>query len=137
MNTELAQAFCYGIAQGEKLRIANLRQRGITLTKEDSEFVTSDPGEHINAGALAVSIIHKITPSHNTLVLVEAIVDIATAYDAEKGLGIAINEARVAMLFALRQQEADLQVSVIERLAQASPPITVDLTPYIDESQKP
>jgi hypothetical protein len=142
MNIELAQALCYGVPQGEKVRVANLRQRGITLTEYDEQFVTSDPGEHISACVLAAKIITREADSKLTRALQDEVAELQLAYSNDGPLGVAINNSRIAMLRVLKEQPDDLKEFVLASLAEdhleaGVPSIIVDLDAVPGETQKP
>ena len=144
-ETKLAQALCYGIAQGEMLRISNRVDEGRKLTEADRNIIEArgnglaTTGEYLGGCLTALVAIDNAGYASLTLAsLREALIRAKKAYETERPLGGLIEELRVRMLAVLqtlRDTYPDAIKTVIESVAKVG--IEVDLDADLGETQKP
>lgn len=148
----LTQALCYGVAQGEKLRIANWmaewgdNQYWARLPDEDQDLLHSlyhdgggylgTVGEHISACMVASNIVEAAGWECDRIE--KCLTRALDAHIEGKPIGAYVNTARVLMLKMLREMRGsypDVVGTVIKSVAQYG--IEIDLDAPLNETQKP
>ena len=148
MSDKLIGALCYGIAQGEKCRIANficvfgaprqLNDRDANIVRQlaAAESYLATPGEHVQSMQVALAaIVGELDQPDIARPLVRAVEEMAAAEKEGQRLGWYINVARVEMLRLLRALPEDISSPVIRSVAQYG--IHIELEVVLNETNKP